>query len=131
MNQEMKAQDAYIGPMFQVINKAKREKRWPSNLHLGIISAKYGFLREDDLISFYDLRMTKSRAKNLRQEILEKIYKWDEELSFTLIYVLLGLDYLESVIGLDEVLKCQIIIENMGGLGIGQKKLKEFIQSFV
>ena len=46
-NKSMKAEEAYRGPMFQVIRKAKREKRWSSELKLGIISAKYGFLRGD------------------------------------------------------------------------------------
>ena len=34
----LKAEEAYKGPMFQVINKAKRENRWGDNLKLGIES---------------------------------------------------------------------------------------------
>ena len=125
----LKAKEAYKGPMFQVINKSKREKRWPNNLKLGIISAKYGFLRSDDPITYYDLRMTKSIAKQLNAQVLERIRDWHEAESFALIQVLMGKDYLASVDGLEDFVNTEIKVENMGGLGIGQRKLVEFLKS--
>jgi len=125
----LKAEDAYKGPLFQVINKAKRENRWPKNLELGIISAYYGFLRSSDQINNYDLKMTKSIAKNLRLEIIEKIQIWHESEAFSHIYVLMGKEYLTSIDGLQNVIESKITIENMGGLGIGQRKLLDFLNS--
>ena len=125
----LKAKDAYKGPIFQVINKAKREKRWPENLKLGIVSAKYGFLRSNDEITYYDLRMTKSLARKLHSQVIAEIRKWHEDESFSLIYILMGKDYLESIQGLGEYIKTEIIIENMGGLGVGQRKLVNFLDS--
>ena len=124
---QMKAEDAYRGPMFQVIRKAKRENRWSSNLRLGIISAKYGFLRGDEKIEYYDERMTKSLAKRHRSSALEKIRNYHETESFSLIYVLMGKDYLISVDGLENIVDTKVKIENMGGLGIGQRKLVNFL----
>jgi hypothetical protein len=126
-SKRMKAEEAYRGPMFQVIRKAKREKKWSSALNLGIISAKYGFLRGDDEIEYYDKRMTKTLAKQLRPQVLQKIIKFHESESFTLIYILMGKDYLISVDGLEEIIDVKVITENMGGLGIGQKKLVNFL----
>jgi hypothetical protein len=124
---KMKAEDAYRGPMFQVINKAKRENRWSSKLRLGIISAEYGFLRGDEKIEYYDKRMTKTLATQYQSETLEKIRNYNEFESFSLIYVLMGRDYLLSVHGLENVVNTTVKIENMGGLGIGQRKLANFI----
>jgi hypothetical protein len=125
----LKAKEAYQGPMFQVINKAKREDRWPRNLELGIISAKYGLLRSDDEIKNYDLKMTKAIAEKLNPEVIRKIRKWSEEESFSLIHIIMGKDYLESVRGVEDSIQTEVKIENMGGLGIGQRKLVNFINS--
>lgn len=124
---KMRAEDAYRGPMFQVINKAKRENRWSSNLRLGIISAEYGFLRGEEQIGYYDKRMTRTLAKHHKPIVLDKIRKYNEEESFSLIYVLMGKDYLIAVDGLDKAVDANVIIENMGGLGIGQRKLVNFL----
>ena len=125
----MKAMDAYHGPMFQVINKAKRENRWNSNIELGIISAKYGFLRDKDLIEYYDKKMSRKLALLHRQQILTKIKEWHSEENFSLIYILMGKMYLESVENLENIIKTEIKIESMQGLGIGQQKLFNFIES--
>ncbi len=125
----LKAKEAYQGPMFQVINKAKREDKWPTNLELGIISAKYGLLRSDDKIENYDLRMTKSIAKQQNLRVIKKLQKWTEEEYFSFIYILMGKDYLETVRGVEDYVQTNVEIENMGGLGIGQRKLVNFINS--
>ncbi len=125
----MKARNAYLGPMFQVINKAKREKRWNSSLYLGIISAKYGFLREDDYIEYYDKKMTTTLATHLQQEVLNKIFEWHAEEDFSRIYILMGKIYLEAVRGLEKLITTEIKKESMQGLGIGQRKLLNFIES--
>jgi cytoplasmic iron level regulating protein YaaA (DUF328/UPF0246 family) len=125
----MKAIDAYIGPMYQVIQKAKREGRWIPQMLVGIISAKYGFLRDEDLIEDYELRMSPPLAKELNPSIIEGIASWHEEAVFEEIYVLMGKDYLQTVKGLQDRVKTKIKIENMGGLGLGQAKLKRFIDS--
>ena len=124
----MRAEDAYRGPIFQVINKAKREKKWSENIELGIISAKYGFLRGYEYITDYEQRMTPMIAKKLNPQVLEKIHLWYESDLFSIIYVLMGKDYLSTVQGLKELVSpTRVIIENMGGLGIGQRKMLQFI----
>ena len=72
--------------------------------------------------------MTKTLAKQYRSRVLEKIRIYHEFESFTLIYVLMGKDYLLSVNGLENIVDTSVKIENMGGLGVGQRKLVNFLQ---
>lgn len=124
---KLKAEEAYIGPMFQVIQKAKREGRWIPFLFLGIISAKYGFLRGNEYIEYYDLKMTTKIAKKHNLTVLSRIKKWNEEEQFDFIYVLMGKAYLNAVHGIKEITDANVRIENMGGLGFGQQKLLHFL----
>ena len=41
----------------------------------------------------------------------------------------MGKDYLASVKGLEDYIKTDVRIENMGGLGLGQRKLLYFLNS--
>lgn len=126
----MRASKAYKGPMFQVIQKAKREGRWSSNLFLGIISAKYGFLRNNDSIEDYDLKMTTQIAKKHNPQVIREIVKWNNEEKFDYIYVLMGKTYLKAVEELETHINANVVVENMGGLGIGQQKLVQFLKRF-
>jgi len=85
-NREMKAEDAYRGPIFQVINKAKREGRWGDNISLGIISAKYGFIRGNEIIGYYDQRINKKLAREFNPSVVDKVLEWQNEEKFDLIY---------------------------------------------
>lgn len=127
---KLPASKAYKGPMFQVIDKAKREGRWNSDIFLGIISAKYGFLRDNDEIEYYDMRMTPFLSKQHNLNVIKAIKKWQREENFDLIYILMGKNYLGAVAGIEGQLSTEIVIQNMGGLGIGQRKLKNLIDEY-
>ncbi len=62
----LKAIDRYTGVFFNVLKKNNPELK---DLDLIIISAKYGFLLPGCLIENYDMKMTKKRAFELRDEI--------------------------------------------------------------
>lgn len=127
---KIRASEAYQGPMFQVIQKAKREGRWNPNLFLGIVSAKYGFLRSTDLIEDYDLIMTPKLARKFNQQVIQEITKWNEEEKFDYVYVLMGKTYMQATKGLETQLDVEVVVENMGGLGVGQQKLVRFLEKF-
>ncbi|MFX0136564.1 MAG: DUF6884 domain-containing protein [Candidatus Hodarchaeota archaeon] len=128
--QKIKASEAYTGPMFQVIHKAKREGRWNDNIYLGIVSAKYGFLRGYESIENYDLRMTDKLAVQHNPQVIARIIEWHHEENFEYIYVLMGRVYLKAVKGLENYIDTHIKIENMSGLGLGQQKLVRFLEKF-
>lgn len=125
---KMQASKAYTGPMFQVINKAQREGNWGSNLFLGIVSAEYGFLRGIDPIEYYDTQMSTEIAEKHNSEVIRGIMKWNEEEKFDFIYVLMGKVYLKAVEGLKTHVNTEVKVENMGGLGLGQQKLVQFLE---
>ncbi len=129
-NRKIRASKAYTGPMFQVIQKAKREGKWGSNLFFGIISAKYGFLRSDDSIKYYDLKMTKQIAEDHNPQVIREIVEWNNKENFDFIYILMGKAYLKAVEGLETQIDTKVVVENMGGLGIGQQKLLQFLEKF-
>ncbi len=129
-NHKMRASEAYNGPMFQVIHKAQGEGRWSSSLYLGIVSAKYGFLREDEFIEYYDVRITDRLAEELKPQVIQSIINWHNEMNFILIYILMGKSYLKSVEGLDSKVDVKLMVENMGGLGLGQRKLLNFLERY-
>lgn len=126
----MRASEAYKGPMFQVIQKAKREGRWSPNLFFGIVSAKYGFLRSTDSIEDYDLKMTLDIARKHNPQVIQEIIKWNNKEEFDYIYVLMGKTYLKAIEGLKSQIDTIIKVENMGGLGVGQQKLLRFLKKF-
>ncbi len=129
-NRKMRASEAYKGPMFQVIQKAKREGRWSPNLFFGIVSAKYGFLRSTDSIEDYDLKMTLDIARKHNPQVIQEIIKWNNKEEFDYIYVLMGKTYLKAIEGLKSQIDTIIKVENMGGLGVGQQKLLRFLKKF-
>lgn len=63
----------YKGPFYLTLHKAIRENRLPKSLDILIISAKYGLLRSDEPIPYYDLEMTPEIADELRASIQEKL----------------------------------------------------------
>ncbi len=120
----------YTGAWYGVINKLKRENRYPSNLDIVIISAKYGFLEPNDPLENYDLRMTEKRAKELNHEIISKFKTLLEREHYNTIYINLGKDYLPAIDGLDNIFpQNSKIIYAKGKVGERKGQMKEFILS--
>jgi hypothetical protein len=69
-----------------------------------------------------------SKQHNLN--VIKAIKKWQREENFDLIYILMGKNYLGAVAGIEGQLSTEIVIQNMGGLGIGQRKLKNLINEY-
>ena len=124
----LKAIDAYLGPMYQILKK--RLPFWPGNLFLGIISAKYGFLHSFDLIEYYDLKMTPKIAQKHRLSVISSIQEWNTIEHFDLIYILMGKVYLLSIEGIQDFIPTNIEINSMDGLGFGQQKLVRFLEKY-
>ena len=124
----IKAIDAYLGPMYQVLRK--RLPFWPPNFFLGIISAKYGFLHSFDIIEYYDLKMTSKIAQKHRLSVISSIQEWNNKEHFNFIYILMGKVYLLSIKGIQDIIPTTIEIDSMGGLGVGQQKLVKFLEKY-
>lgn len=122
----------YTGAWYGVINKLKRENRYPPNLDIVIISAKYGFLKPNDLIENYDLRMTEKQAKELNHEIISKFKMLSKRSIFNTIYINLGKDYLPAIDGLNNIFQQNSKIKYAKGrVGERKSQMKEFILSLL
>ena len=65
--------DRYDGPTYRTLRKARRERRYPKNLNILIISAKYGLLACQQPTDNYDQKMTLKRTDKLRPEIQNRL----------------------------------------------------------
>jgi len=118
--------ELYDGSIFRIIKKMYRERRLPKNMHVLIISAKYGLLGSHDLIEKYDQKMTEDRAKELKHDIEKKLDKFLSDNEFKEIFVSMGKNYCLSIEDFD----FKVPIEYASGR-IGEKlsKTKRWIES--
>lgn len=63
-----KALDIYDGPFYKIIKKYSR-----NDLDILIVSAKYGLIKPDEFISYYDQTMTAERAKEIASETRSRL----------------------------------------------------------
>lgn len=63
----------YKGPLYPTLHKAIRENRFPKNLDILIVSAKYGLLKSDEPIEDYDQKINSKRARELRPSVQKKL----------------------------------------------------------
>jgi hypothetical protein len=118
--------ELYDGQAYRVL-----KKRATQNLETVIISAKYGFLRATDVISYYDQVMTVSQAAGMRREVSEGIMNIVSRENFRRIFISLGFPYnltvSEELIGfLDENFHLQVA---HGPIGKRLHQLKEWLGS--
>jgi len=75
------------------------EKTKPKNLDILILSAKYGLINSDNLISHYDQIMTPKRAEELANEIMVKLERTFRNEDYDEVFINLGKNYM---LALDE-----------------------------
>ena len=63
----------YKGPFYPTLHKAIRENRFPKNLDILIVSAKYGLLKSDEPIEDYGQKIDDKRARRLRPGVQKKL----------------------------------------------------------
>ena len=124
---KLPALEGYDGKIFLTLRKALREGLG-QNVDVLIISAKYGLLRTTDEISYYEERMTRQKALELRVTILAKLNSYINEQDYRKIFVMLGQDYFETVNGLSKLISgIPIEIIKMEKIGIAQQKLRNLL----
>ena len=89
----MQAGERYTGVFYRLISKVRREGKWPSDLQIAIISAKYGFLEETTLLPSYDQKMDHARACLLQEEVGLALDSFLERISCQEVFIALGKQY--------------------------------------
>lgn len=88
----MEALHLYDGPAFHIVRASN-----PANTDIMILSAKYGLIFSDELISYYNRKMTSKRVKQLKQKNKATMERLLQDKEYKEIYVNLGKQYLESL----------------------------------
>jgi len=116
--------ERYDGYFFKIIKKMMRRGEFPSSVDILILSAEYGLIEPSTPIRYYDRRMNKKRALELRPKVMEKLKEivknYDE------IFVCLGKDYLECIKGIENFANVKYADGKIGEKG---KLLKEWLKS--
>lgn len=87
--------ERYDGSPYRVLRSFLREREWPTNLSVAILSAKYGLVGGFTGIEDYDERMTPLRASGWAPQCGLALRNWAED--HGRIHFSLGKDYLPAV----------------------------------
>ena len=122
--------DRYQGTTYKVINKAKREGYWLKNIHVYIVSAKYGLISGNTLIELYNRKMTKYRALELQFEVSNALDTLLRNGQYDNVFINMGAIYMQSISSsyeIERVRQAGVLQEAVGGIGQRQKQTKEWI----
>ena len=118
--------DRYDGQAYRIIKRFLRDYQWPSEVSIGILSAKYGLFGSLKGIEYYDTRMNPQLAREKSTQCCATLEKWAKEHSA--ISLSIGKDYLPAVQpSLNRISKKTTIFE--GPIGEKSRQLKSFLES--
>lgn len=116
----------YDGPIYRVVRKFLREREWPQDLSIGVLSAEHGLFGSLKGIEDYDKQMDEATAETISHESIPVIRKWQDDGHIPPYYLPLGKDYLPAV---QPGLKSLNIPHETfkGGIGEKQSQVKTFL----
>ncbi len=118
--------DRYDGVMFRVLRKWRAHVTSP-DLHIVIISAKYGLLRGDELIPNYEQHMTRARADELRQEVNALLHDHVRRWSVQSVFLGLGNTY-RRVVDTRQLCQKGLLVQcSSGSIGTQAAQLKDWL----
>lgn len=118
--------ERYDGPAYHVLRSFLRRSAWPDNLSVAVLSARYGLIGGLAPIEYYDQRMDRIRAAELRGPATDTLLKWSRD--HGKVNLVLGKDYLDAL-NLD-VLEGNGVRPTVveGAIGIKLNWLSSFLQ---
>jgi len=126
---KLPALEGYDGKIFLTLRKALREGMG-QNVDVLIISAKYGLLKATDEISYYEERMTKKKAYELRDSVLSKLISHINGHNYRKVFIMMGRDYYEAIRGIrgiSDIIDIPIKFIKMEKIGKAQQKLRNLL----
>lgn len=118
--------DRYDGSSYRVLRSYLREREWPSNLSVAILSARYGLVGGITGIEHYVEWMTSSRASELAPQCVHTLSAWAEV--HNSVHFSLGKDYLPAVTpAIEKNLRDKAEIFE-GGIGMKLSQIKGLLE---
>ena len=129
----LSAMDRYDGPTYRCLRKFReaQDGKFPNNLRILIISAKYGLLTPESEIEDYDLEMTAERAEEIRHEVKLDVYHclYFYEIAYGgmhQVFINLGKTYRRILDGFHW--GSISTMEASGGIGVRTQQMKAWLQ---
>ncbi len=120
--------ELYNGFFYKIIKKLQADGKFPNDMDILILSAKYGIIKPNTKIRYYDQIMTEDRAVYLNGETHEKLAKLIEQNNYDKIILNLGRTYKITVEGYEKLINPKReIIEISGGLGERASMMKNIL----
>jgi len=118
--------DRYDGSPYRVLRNYLREREWPANLSVAILSAKYGLVGGFTGIEDYDERMTSLRALEWAPKCSLTLKDW--AINHNSVHFSLGKDYLPAIVpAIEESLQGKAEIFD-GSIGMKLSQIKGLLQ---
>ncbi|NEP78437.1 MAG: hypothetical protein F6K39_09750 [Okeania sp. SIO3B3] len=109
----------YDGPTFRVLRRFLHQKS--SNcLDVYILSAKFGLISHQELIPYYDQKMTRKRAEKLQPEVILQIEEIISHNSYQRLLICASKNYFYVLEGYEKFIKPDLSLEIATG-AIGKK----------
>lgn len=123
------ALERYDGVAYRVVKKLRREGRFPDDVDVLILSAKFGLIQSDQPIPDYDVRMTAERAQEQvvqNRQLLAGLLRggaYDE------VFISAGRNYSPALEPFDTWRGSAAVATNKGKIGVQLKSLKSWLLS--
>lgn len=118
--------DRYDGSPYRVLRNFLRDYQWPSNVSIGVLSAKHGLFGVLKGIEYYDTRMDRFAATAKAEECSTTLKEWASDHND--IHLSLGRDYLPAVQPALDVLGSKAKVYS-GPIGMKLHQIKAFLDS--
>ncbi len=114
--------DMYDGPFYRILRKYNYNE-----IDIVIISAKYGLIKSNELISYYDQRMTAERAKEIASETRSRLEVVLSSNKYKSIFINLGKTYMLALDDSQDVLEGHNAYWVKGRIGERLHQLKSWL----
>lgn len=129
-NDQSVAIEMYDGPYYKIVRKLIREGKFPETLDILILSAKYGLVKSNDWLEYYDQIMTQERAKELNSVVLVGLENAFRDVKYSDFYINLGENYMKAIEGYQSIVpKYVTVIVSQGEIGMRMSAMKKWIES--
>ena len=119
----------YDGPTYRTLRKCYREGRFPDNLDVLIISARYGLLSWRAPILNYAQQMTAARADELRPFVQERLKEIVDVQQYDQVFINLGKLYMRTLEGFHW--GTISTMEAFGGIGLKTQQMKVWLERII
>jgi hypothetical protein len=119
--------ERYDGVMFRVLKRLQFLGKFPTDVDVVILSAKYGLISHDTPIPDYDLRMTPELAQRHSPQSRVFLKRRTANGKYREVFICAGKDYLPTLEPFDDWRRSTPVQTNMGKIGIQMKTLKNWL----